>query len=130
MGCDQSTISRWKAKLADQLEIFQLQLIDQSGQQAVDNISTTIGRANSVLHDPNIKHKDLADYKDILNLSHKKEVLIGQSMGVLPTQSQSIRITNILNVNTGPSPEDCNRIQELLQTRQAIDVDYQEVEDK
>ena len=109
--------------------MFQLQLIDQSGQKAVDNISTTIGRANSVLHDPTIDHKDLSDYKDLLNLSHKKEVLVGQSIGVLPTQNQSITVTNILNVRNGPSTDDIARIQELLQTRQAIDVDYQEIED-
>jgi hypothetical protein len=98
-GCSQPTISRLKSKLSSQLETFQLQLIDQAGQITVDNISTTIGRANSVLHDPNIKHKDLSEYKDLLALAHKKEVLIGQSMGILPTHTQSSVVINILNVD-------------------------------
>ena len=94
-----STISRYKAKLSNQIEFYQLQLINQSGQATVDNITTTIGRANSVLHDPTIPHKDIANYKDLLQLSHKKEVLIGQAMGILPSHSQASTVVNILNID-------------------------------
>ena len=121
-GCHNSTISRWKDKLADHIENFQLQLIEQSGQATVDNITNTIGRAHSVLSNPQIKSIDLANFKDLLQLSHKKEVLVAQSMGILPSQTQAITINNMLSVHTGPSVTDIERIQELIQARQEADI--------
>jgi hypothetical protein len=127
VGCHESTISRLKTKLSGKLEEFQLQLINEAGQETVDNITATIGRANKVLSDDKIKSIDLGAYKDLLTLSHKKEVLVGQSLGILPTQSQSLQITNILNISTGPRPEDIQRIQELLVARQEADIQEAEV---
>ena len=132
-GCSQPTISRWKDKFADHIEHFQLQLIEQSGQATVDNITNTIGRANSILSNPQIKSIDLAAFKDLLQLSHKKEVLVAQSMGVLPSNTQSITINNLLSVHTGPSVSDIQRIQELITMRQEqdiIDVDPESVSSK
>ena len=132
-GCHNSTISRWKDKLADQIELFQLQLIEQSGQKAIDNITNTINRANTVLSNDEIDSKQLSDYKDLLQLSHKKEVLVAQSMGVLPSNTQSITINNLLSVHTGPSVSDIQRIQELITLRQEqdiIDVDPESVSSK
>ena len=122
IGHSQSTVSRWKDKLADHIENFQLQLIEQSGQATVDNITNTIGRANSILSNPQIKSIDLAAFKDLLQLSHKKEVLVAQSMGILPSQTQAITINNMLSVHTGPSVTDIERIQELIQARQEADI--------
>jgi hypothetical protein len=122
VGCSQPTISRLKAKLSDQIERYQLELINEAGQNTIDNISMTINRANTVLADDEITNKGIAEYKELLNLSHKKEVLIGQSMGILPSNGNSQTINNILNVTTGASVDDIERIQELLNQRQAIDV--------
>ena len=121
-GCSQPTISRWKDKLSEHIEAFQIQLIEQSGQATVDNITNTIGRAHSVLSNPQIKSIDLANFKDLLQLSHKKEVLVAQSMGILPSQTQAITINNLLSVHTGPSVDDIKRIQELIQARQEADI--------
>ena len=122
IGRSQSTVSRWKDKLAEHIEAFQIQLIEQSGQATVDNITNTIGRANSILSNPQIKSIDLANFKDLLQLSHKKEVLVAQSMGILPSQTQAITINNMLSVHTGPSVTDIERIQELIQARQEADI--------
>ena len=132
-GCHNSTISRWKDKLADQIELFQLQLIEQSGQKTIDNITNTINRANTVLSNDQIDSKQLSDYKDLLQLSHKKEVLVAQSMGVLPSNTQSITINNLLSVHTGPSVSDIQRIQELITMRQEqdiVDIDPESVSSK
>ena len=132
-GCHNSTISRWKDKLADQIELFQLQLIEQSGQKTVNNITATINRANTVLSDDDIDSKQLSDYKDLLQLSHKKEVLVGQAMGILPTNTQSLTINNLLSVHTGPNVSDIERIQELITMRQKqdiVDIDPESVSSK
>ena len=121
-GCSQPTISRWKDKPADHIESFQLQLIEQAGQATVDNITTTIGRANSVLHNPQLTNKDMGEFKTLLELSHKKEVLVGQAMGIIPSQTQAITINNMLSVHTGPSVDDIQRIQELIKLRQDADI--------
>jgi hypothetical protein len=122
-GCSQPTISRLKTKLSDQIETFQLQLINQSGQDTVDNITKTISRARTVLHDKTIDNKTISDYKDLLNLSHKKEVLIGQSMGILPTHTRSQVIVNIFNeTNTIVNPE-VLAILHNHEAQAAVDVD-------
>ena len=121
-GCNQSTISRLKAKLSDQLEAYQLQLIDQAGNKTVQNITSTINRANSILTDDTIDSGSLSDYKDLLTLSHKKEVLIGQTMGILPSHTSTVNITNILSIKDTPSAGDIDRIRELIEGRQAADI--------
>jgi hypothetical protein len=122
-GCSQPTISRLKTKLSDQIETFQLQLINQSGQDTVDNITKTISRARTVLHDESIDNVTISDYKDILTLSHKKEVLIGQSMGILPTHTRSQVIVNIFNeTNTIVNPE-VLAILHNHEAQAAVDVD-------
>jgi hypothetical protein len=122
-GVSEPTVSRLKTKLSDQIETFQLQLINQSGQDTVDNITKTISRARTVLHDKTINNKAISDYKDILTLSHKKEVLIGQSMGILPTHTRSQVIVNIFNeTNTIVNPE-VLAILHNHESQAAVDVD-------
>jgi hypothetical protein len=122
-GVSEPTVSRLKTKLSDQIETFQLQLINQSGQDTVDNITKTISRARTVLHDDTIGNKAISDYKDLLNLSHKKEVLIGQSMGILPTHTRSQVIVNIFNeTNTIVNPE-VLAILHNHESQAAVDVD-------
>ena len=122
IGHSQSTVSRWKDKLSEHIEAFQIQLIEQSGQATVDNITNTIGRAHSVLSNSQLTHKDMNEFKVLLDLSHKKEVLVAQSMGILPSQTSSVVINNMLSVHTGPSVDDIKRIQELIQARQDKDI--------
>ena len=121
-GCSQPTISRWKDKLAEHIEAFQLQLIEGAGKETIENIIATIKRANILLNDDTISSKDLSDSKVILELSHKKEVLVGQSLGVLPSQTQSTTINNMLSIHTGPASGDIQRIQELIAMRQEQDI--------
>ena len=132
-GYSQPTISRWKDKLSEHIEGFQLQLIEGAGKETIENIIATIKRANILLTNNDLSSKDLSDSKVILELSHKKEVLVGQSLGVLPSQTQSTTINNLLSVHTGPSVSDIERIQELITMRQEqdiIDVDPESVSSK
>ena len=62
------------------------------------------------------------EFKVLLDLSHKKEVLVGQAMGIIPSQTSSVVINNMLSVHTGPSVDDIKRIQELIQARQDKDI--------
>ena len=121
-GCSQPTISRWKDKLSEHIEAFQLKLIQDSGKEAVDNISLTINRANAILTNPEITSKALSDYKTVLELSHKKEVLVAQSKGIVPSNGQSVTINNLLSVTTGPDSTDIKRIRELINLRQDQDI--------
>ena len=128
----QSTISRWKQQLSDQLEQFQLQLIDQAGQETISNITTTIRRANSVLHNPNISHKDLSDYKTLLELSHRKEHLIGQSMQIYPVPDKSTTIiNNITNHDnrTILTPTMAALMQGQAAEQDIEDCEYEEIEE-
>ena len=133
VGCHESTISRWKDRLSTQLETLQTQLLDQSGEAAIQNITTTIGRANSVLHNPEISHSQLSDYKDLLQLSHKKEVLVAQSMGILPSHSRSIVINNWsvgqVNAVIDPGVQAVlgNQLDGLLSDTETIEAEYTEV---
>jgi len=43
-------------------------------------------------------------------------------MGILPSQTSSVVINNMLSVHTGPSVTDIERIQELIQARQEADI--------
>jgi tRNA A-37 threonylcarbamoyl transferase component Bud32 len=131
VGVSQPTIHRIRNELKDKLESFQLQLIDSAGQQTVDNISTTIGRASSVLHDPTIKHEDLSDHKTLLDLSHKKEVLVAQAMGILPSHSPATIINNIVfqDNRTSISPEIQQIMQHQLDQQTIEDGEYEVIED-
>ena len=133
IGVTQPTISKWKAKLADQLQAYQFQLLDKSGQATVNNITATIDRANKVLTnkddngDYTTKSVDLSDYKDLLQLSHKKEVLVAQAMGILPTHAQSITINQIINNDnrTLMSPAMANLMQSQVAAQQDEDDSFE-----
>ena len=87
-------------------------VIESGTRELISRVPLAISRYDKILNSPD--HSD--HYKAI------KDCL--QTTGIFPSHTPSTVINNIMTVNTGPSVQDIERIQELLQSRQAIDVEY------
>ena len=90
-------------------------VIEVGTRQIISRVPLAISRYEDILNDP--KHSD--HYKSI------KDCLT--TTGIFPSHTANVTINNILNVSSGPSVEQIDRIQELLQDRQTIDVQCTEV---
>ena len=87
IGVSQGTVSNLKAKLKPYLEQMQMDLVFQAGEPTVQNTILTIQRANRVLSDQGIEDIDIKEYKDLLDLSHKKEMILHDLTGNRPTHT-------------------------------------------
>ena len=87
IGVSQGTVSNLKAKLKPYLEKMQMDLVFQAGEPTVENTILTIQRANRVLSDEGISDIDIKEYKDLLDLSHKKEMILHDLTGNRPTHT-------------------------------------------
>jgi predicted transcriptional regulator len=86
-------------------------VIDTGTREIISRVPLAIARYDAILNNP--EHSD--HYKSI------KDCLT--TTGIFPSHTSNVTINNILNVTSGPSVEQIDRIQELLEARQAIDIE-------
>jgi hypothetical protein len=92
-------VSNLKKELKPHLEKMQLDLVFQAGTPATENTILTINRAHEVLSDKDISNKDIKEYKELLELSHKKEVILHELVGIKSSHTGP-PIFNLINTGS------------------------------